>query len=163
MRLVPLQIATKDGQHKTVTLMIQTGADFKAYMKGPRLEHPLMLAAAKGHATTISTILAMKIDGADSGLTGPQNVSSLVLAARRGHLDAVGELIEDARVARIFEDSGDITLRAGARRTILDRKIDYGMTALMAAAHFGSLEIVKALLMLARVGSAQSRSTEIVH
>ena len=146
MRLDPLQTATRDGQHKTVTLMIQAGADFKAYMKGPRLEHPFMLAAANGHATTVTIILAMKIDGADSGLTGPHNVSPLLLAARRGHLDAVKELIKDARVARIFEDSEDITPHEGARQTILDRKTDYGMTALMAAVQFGSLEVVKALV-----------------
>lgn len=146
MRLDPLQIATRDGQHKTVTLMIQAGADFKAYMKGPRLEHPLMLAAANGHAKIISIILAMKIDGADSGLTEPHNVAPLLAAARRGHLDAVRELIKDVKVARIFEDCGDVTLHAGAQRTILDRKTDYGMTALMAAAQFGSLEIVKALV-----------------
>ena len=149
MRLDPLQTATRDGQHKTVELMIQAGADFKEYMKGPRLEHPLMLAAANGHPTAITTILAMKIDGADSGLTGPHNVSPLLVAARRGHLGAVQVLIEDARVARMLEDSGDITFCEGTRQaafqSILDRKTDYGMTALMAAAQFGSLEVVRAL------------------
>ena len=83
--------------------MIQAGADFKAYMKGPRLEHPLMLAATNGHAVTVTSILAMKIYGVDSGLTGPHNVSPLLLAARKGHLDVVKVLIEDARVARVLE------------------------------------------------------------
>lgn len=149
MRLDPLQTATRDGQHKTVTLMIKAGADFKAYMKGPRLEHPLMLAAANGHPTIITTILAMKIDGADSGLTGPHNVSPLLVAARRGHLDAVKVLIQDARVARIIENSGNVRFLQATRQTflsVLDRRTDYGMTALMAAAQFGSLEIVKALV-----------------
>ena len=146
MRLDPLQTATRDGQHKTVTLMIEAGADFKAYMKGPRLEHPFMLAAANGHAWIVTMMRVMKINGADSGLTGPHNVSPLLLAARRGHLDAVKELIKDARVARIVKDSEDITPHGGARQTILDRKTDYGMTALMAAAQFGSLEVVKALV-----------------
>ncbi len=146
MRLDPLQTAARDGHHKTVTLMIQAGANFKAYMKGPRLEHPLMLAAANGHAITITSLLAMQIDGIDSGLKGRHNVSPLLLAARKGHLDAVKVLIEDAWVACVLEDGEEVTPREAARQIVLDRKTDYGMTALMAAAQFGSLEVVKALV-----------------
>lgn len=158
MRLDPLQTAARDGHHKTVSLMIQAGADFKTYMKGPRLEHPLMLAAAHGHAITITSILAMKIYGVDSGLTGPHNVSPLLLAARKGHLDVVKLLIEDAKVAHVLEDGEDVTPREGARTIILDRKTDYGLTALMAAAQFGSLEVVKALV---DAGASWKRTADI--
>ena len=158
MRLDPLQTAARDGHHKTVTLMIQAGADFKAYMKGPRLEHPLMLAAANGHAIVITSILATKIFGVDSGLTGPHNVSPLLLAARKGNLDAVKVLIEDASVARVSEDGEDVTPHEGARQIILDRKTDYGLTALMAAAQFGSLEVVKVLV---DAGASWKRTTDI--
>ena len=120
MRLDPLQTATRDGHHKTVTLMIQAGADFKAYMKGLRLEYLLMLAATNGHAVTVTSILAMKIYGVDSGLTGPHNVSPLLLAARKGHLDVVKVLIEDARVARVLEDGEDFPPREGAQQLFLD-------------------------------------------
>ncbi len=146
MRLDPLQIAARDGQYETVKLMIQAKADFKTYMRGPKLEHPLMLAAANGHAMTIKVIIAMQISSVDSGLTGPHNVSPLLIAARKGHLDAVKELINNASRARSLDESGHIMPHEGAQQTILNRKTDYGMTALMAAAQFGNLDIVKALI-----------------
>ncbi|KAG8531224.1 uncharacterized protein KY384_004582 [Bacidia gigantensis] len=142
-RLDPLQIAARDGQHETIRLMIQIGVDSELYRRGPRLEDPVMLAAANGQALTVAILLSWRPGGAD--IVGPHNVTPLMLAARRGHLDAVRALIQNGK--------GSVPHQA-----FLDRKTDYGMTALLFAAQQGSLNMVKAL---ADAGATWKSMTDI--
>jgi ankyrin repeat protein len=122
--LDPLQIAARDGQHEAVSLMLKRRKDFDVYYtrEASDLKHPMLLAAANGHSTTVATLLRAGIGA--KGLKGPHDVTPLILASRRGHVEVVKVLLKQE----------------------LDHQNDYGMTALMSAAQWGHLDVVKILV-----------------
>lgn len=120
-----LQELAWNGEHECVDTLLQI-RDTHPNTKDSWGFTPLMLAARKGHAKVVTTLLA-KLSADELNATNQDSLTALHQAALSGMDEVVG----------ILRKSGDIRV---------DAKDKKGFTALMLAARYGHAKVVQVLL-----------------
>ncbi len=116
----PLALAVVNGHRKTVTTLIEAGADVDSGSPGMS---PLMLATKTGNPRIVKMLLKT---GADAEAVSPNGDTALIVAAKKGHSDIAQILIDNMKS--------------------VDHKNAQGLTALMLFAAGSDARAVKALL-----------------
>ena len=152
-----LYLAAQNGHAAVVETLLRAGASVEG---PPSLPGPLYIAAQGGHAAAVRALLGA---GARTDRADKTGSSPLHLAAQHGHREVVSALLAagadveatnsvgKARPVHLAADAGHAgvvkdLLKHGA---LVDSRLegyDDAPTSLMAAAHKGSLRVVKALL-----------------
>jgi len=107
-----LQLASKNGHHKTVELLITQGVVIRPSGTITLERSALQWAALNGHHQVVRTLLDHKVPVDERDVDGN---TPLILGSRQGHLNVVTVLLENNALANFRNKTGDTPLGVASK------------------------------------------------